>query len=46
MNASVSVIANQDGDSGFVQSEFLCSVIQIANKIINGVDKDLKCGQR
>lgn len=46
MNASVSVIANQDGDSGFVQSEFLCSVIQIANKIINGVDEDLKCGQR
>jgi hypothetical protein len=45
LNASFSVVANEDGDGNFVKESFACGVIQIAGRLYGGQpDLDLKCG--
>eukprot|EP00036_Acanthoecidae_sp_10tr_P011788 CAMPEP_0182927462 /NCGR_PEP_ID=MMETSP0105_2-20130417/13801_1 /TAXON_ID=81532 ORGANISM="Acanthoeca-like sp., Strain 10tr" /NCGR_SAMPLE_ID=MMETSP0105_2 /ASSEMBLY_ACC=CAM_ASM_000205 /LENGTH=406 /DNA_ID=CAMNT_0025065411 /DNA_START=17 /DNA_END=1233 /DNA_ORIENTATION=- len=36
LNASISVIANQDGDSSFVQGTFMCKAIEVASEVLTG----------
>lgn len=43
LNASMSVIANQDGEPSFVQSEFMCSMIETAYRVLTGASKNLRC---
>lgn len=43
LNASISVIANQDGDSSFVSMSFMCKTIETAAKVLHGSTADLNC---
>ena len=42
-NASFSVVANQDGNTGFVTLGMACRLIQTAAKVLQGETIDLHC---
>ena len=43
LNASISVVANEDGEGSFVSDTFMCKVIQTAYTVVHGIKKNLFC---
>lgn len=46
LNASVAIVANQDGDGGIVQRNAFCKMIQAAAKVLLDVTVDLQCSSK